>query len=151
VRHYIRIDPHLTQKKKCYPAGALAAFVTVLCEAEAQPERGFFRNIALLRVLLEKLKRWIPYMIDQGDLIVLPDGRLYVEGWIEWQEGNWKVAERMQRVRERRRLTVQEVTVPTVTAPHESYGGDGNGIVRAVSGKRYAVSGSGESDAESVA
>ena len=44
---------------------------------------------------------------DQGiprrcDVVPLPDGRYYVEGWDEWQEGDWTVAERMRRMRHRR-------------------------------------------------
>ncbi len=136
MRAYLRLDPRLADKKAAYPDGAHRAFVDSLCFAEQQPERGYFRNIKLLRVLLEKRARWISYLIDHGDLIPQADGRLYVEGWTEWQEGDVTVPERMVRLRNRKRApdtppTVMNDTAAGVTDPS------------AVGGKRLAVGGSG--------
>jgi 5-methylcytosine-specific restriction endonuclease McrA len=102
MRAYLRLDPHLADKKAEYPDGAHRAFVDTLCFAEHQPMRGRFRNQKLLAVLLEKRARWIPYLIEHGDLVPMPDGKLYVDGWDEWQEGDWKVHERVSMIRHRR-------------------------------------------------
>lgn len=122
TRAYVRLDPNLPEHKGSYPDGALAAFVTVLCLAEEQPKRGRFKSERLLRVLLEKRGRWVPYLIEHEDLILQKDGSLYVDGWDEWQEGDWKVAERLHRVRTRKTVangtdgTVRNGTVRTVLA-----------------------------------
>ncbi len=124
MRAYLRLDPQLADMKAEYPDGAFRAFVETLCWAEQQPSRGVFRNRKLLAVLLEKRARWINYLIEHDDLIVMPTGHLVVEGWAEWQEGDWKVSERMKRVRERQKDTnatvtpvTPDVTVDTVTVP----------------------------------
>ena len=112
MRAYLRMDPQLADMKVGYPDGAFRAFVEVLCFAEQQHPRGTFRSRKLLAVLLDKRARWIPYLMEQGDLTELATGQLYVEGWSEWQEGDWKVHERIQRIRNRQR---RERTAPTVT------------------------------------
>jgi hypothetical protein len=131
VRAYLRLDPGLVDMKAGYPDGAFRAFVEVLCFAEQQPTRGVFRNRKLLAVLLDKRARWIAYLIDHADLIPMATGHLVVEGWQEWQEGDWKVAERMKRVRGRERpdtaATVTNDTAGNVSVPS--------------SGKRLAVGG----------
>jgi hypothetical protein len=71
------------------------------CYAEQQPDRGRFRP-QVLKALLGRRKRWVPYLLEHQDLVQQEDGRLYVVGWDEWQEGDWQVAERMRRVRNRR-------------------------------------------------
>lgn len=142
MRAYLRLDPQLADMKASYPDGAFRAFVETLCFAEQQPSRGVFRNRKLLAVLLEKRARWIGYLIDHDDLIVMPTGHLVVEGWAEWQEGDWKVAERMKRVRSREKATnatVTNDTVATVTGDTpESVTVPSSG-----SGKRLAVGKSG--------
>jgi hypothetical protein len=120
LRAYQRFDPRLFERKvleQGYPAGAFAALVGAIGAAEAQPERGRFRSERVLRALLESYGRWVPYLIAHRDVIVLDDGRLYVDGWDEWQEGDWKVQERVTRIRNRRRTvaTVAPVTVESVT------------------------------------
>lgn len=140
TRAYLRLDPNLMDHKAAYPDGAFRAFVEVLCFAEQQPSRGVFRNRKLLAVLLEKRARWINYLIDHADLIPMSTGHLVVEGWAEWQEGDWKVAERMRRVRNREKptprtvtngtaATVTDDTVENVSVPSRA---------EAVSGKRLA-------------
>lgn len=126
-RAYLRLDPAAFERKviqQGYPAVTFAAFMGVLCLAESQPERGRFRDERLLRALLGKLGRQVPDLIARCDLIQLPDGRLYVDGWDEWQEGDITVRDRVARLRIRRQRhvtvgTVTSVTVPTVYTPSE--------------------------------
>lgn len=114
MRHYIRLDPRLPDNKESYSDGLLSAFLLTFCFCEHQPERGRFRNRGVLSALLGRRARHIDRLLATGDLVLLQDGRLYFDGWDEWQEGNWQVAERMQRVRERKRAS--DVTV-AVTPP----------------------------------
>lgn len=92
--------------------------------------------MAILRAYLGRRARWIPFLLEKNDLVVVDDDELYVVGWDEWQEGDWKVQERVQRIRNRRRgkqLTAQvtpDVTVATVNTPSEPL---------AVSGKHLAI------------
>lgn len=126
-RAYLRIDPAFFERKALtqgYPAGVFSALVGTLCLAEHQPERGRFRSERLLRALLEDYGRHVPELIRRGDLVRLGDGRLYVDGWDEWQEGDWKVGERVARIRSRPRKGTAPVTVgttayvtPDVTVP----------------------------------
>lgn len=101
TRAYIRLDPAFDERKADYPDGPYAALIACFCTAELQPLRGSFRSLAYLKVLLGKRGRHVKYLVDHGDLIVLPDGRVYVDGWTEWQEGDWRVGERMARLRHR--------------------------------------------------
>jgi hypothetical protein len=130
VRAYLRIDPNLPDRKADYPDGAYRAYIDTLCFAEQQPQRGRFRNRRLLAVLLDKRARWIKYLIDHGDLVEFTGGKLYVDGWDEWQEGDVTVSERMKRLRSRRRdvtpTDTPGVTPPTVTVP-SAVGGSGGG------------------------
>jgi hypothetical protein len=81
----------------------IAAFVHLLGVAEAQSPRGRIKNRKVLAGFLGRHARHLDSLLRHGDLIELPDGRLYVEGWDEWQEGDWKVAERARRIRNRDR------------------------------------------------
>jgi hypothetical protein len=110
TRAYLRLDPDLLDHKVSYPDGAFRAFVETLCLAEQQPRRGTFKNERLLRVLLERRARWVPYLIEHEDLIPRSDGSFYVDGWDEWQEGDWKVHERVGRIRGRHGALVEDRT-----------------------------------------
>jgi hypothetical protein len=100
-RAYLRLDPAFDERKAHYPDGPYAALVATICLAELQPQRGRFRSAGYLRALLGKRGRHVPYLLEHGDLID-EGGRLYLDGWDEWQEGDWKVAERVARIRNRR-------------------------------------------------
>jgi hypothetical protein len=105
ARAYLRVDPGLYDRKvidQKYPPGAFAALVGALCHAEHQPQRGRFRDERVLRALLGPLSKWIPYLIEKRDLVKVK-GLLYVDGWDEWQEGDWKVGERVRRIRNRQK------------------------------------------------
>ena len=137
-RSYFRTLPDLFERKAFgtdrhppYPPPAIACFLGVLCFGEQQPDRGRFKSLRLLRVLIEgpagegrPMARFLPFLLAHGDLIERPDGSLYIEGWDELQEGNWQVAERMKRYRARPHGVTPEplpvtptVTVPPVTPP----------------------------------
>lgn len=95
--------------------------------------------MAILRAYLGRRARWIPFLLEKNDLVVVDDDELYVVGWDEWQEGDWKVQERVQRIRNRRRgkqLTAQvtpDVTVATVNTPSEPSAVGGKHLAIAVS------------------
>ncbi len=101
-RAYLRLDPGFDEHKENYPDGPYAALICVFCLAESQPQRGRFRSAKFLRALMGKRARHLAYLLEQGDLIEDSDGKLYVDGWDEWQEGDWKVGERLERLRVRR-------------------------------------------------
>jgi len=124
ARAYLRLDPAFFDRKvidQKYPPAAAIALVGVLCHAEHQPKRGRFRDARVLKALLGPLAKWIPFLIEHHDLIV-KKGELYVDGWDEWQEGDWKVGERVRRIRSRQKDAAAggdgtpNVTVP-VTVP----------------------------------
>lgn len=104
-RAYIRLDPGFFERKvleKGYTSGEAVALVGVLCLAEQQLPRGRFRNERILRALLGQYGRFVPTLISRGDLTVEDGGRLYVDGWDIWQEGDVTVKERMARLRSKR-------------------------------------------------
>jgi hypothetical protein len=115
MRAYLRLDPNFGDKKAAYPDGAFRAYIEVLCFAEQQHPRGVFRSRKLLAVLLDKRARWIPYLTAQGDIEEVPTGQIVVDGWTEWQEGDWKVHERIGRIRNKARSKRTEQTVTSVT------------------------------------
>lgn len=105
ARAYLRLDPSFYEKKlaQAYPLSAIGALAGVLCLAELQPARGRFRDLAVLKALLGSAgARQVPFLMDHGDLRFEDDGRIYVDGWDEWQEGDVTVKERMVRVRNRK-------------------------------------------------
>jgi hypothetical protein len=106
TRAYIRLDPAFAERKADYPDGPHAALIDTFCLAELQPQRGRFRSLRYLAALLDKRGRHVPYLVEHGDIVVLEDGHVYVDGWDEWQEGDWKVGERVARVRSRQRIGV---------------------------------------------
>jgi hypothetical protein len=114
VRAYLRLDPGFDEHKADYPDGPYATLIACFCLAEMQPQRGRFRSQPFLKALLGGRARHVKYLIDHADLIVQDDGRLYVDGWDEWQEGDWKVGERVKRVRNRKRDVTPDVK-PDVT------------------------------------
>jgi hypothetical protein len=165
-RAYLRLDPHAFDRKvhgldehgerlrgwKPYAPDTWGAFIAVLCLADMQPERGTFRSDRLLRELLRgsdglgaRFARQVPELIARGDLVAKANGRLRVDGWDTWQEGDLTVHERMRRYRAAKRNgteaevtegTVTNVTVD-VTADRRARVGRGRSA-EAVGGKRLA-------------
>lgn len=96
-RAYLRIDPNIDQ---VYPELRLT-FIGLMCAASRQPARGRFRDRALLEGLFSR--SFVSKAIARGDIREMEDGRWYLVGWDEWQEGDLDVASRMRRMRARRR------------------------------------------------
>lgn len=94
---YLRIDPNLDQT---HPSPD--DMVALLCAANRQPKRGRFKTAELAsRVLGRALYR---RSVERGDLVLEGDA-IYVDGWDEWQEGDFTVGERMTRLRKRHTVT----------------------------------------------
>ena len=105
TRAYLRLDPNVFERKAIdqgYPLPLLAAFIGCLCLADSQPQRGVFRDERVLRTLLGPAGRYLPQLIERGDLI-REGSRLRVDGWDIWQEGDVTVADRMARYRNKHR------------------------------------------------
>ena len=121
ARAYIRVDPAFYEKKleQGYPLASIGALAGVLCLAELQPKRGRFRDLAVLKALLgPAAAKHVPFLMERGDLVA-EEGRIYVDGWDEWQEGDVTVKERMARVRNRkadRNIDRKPDRMPTVLA-----------------------------------
>jgi len=92
---YLRLDPNLDQT---HPDPG--AMVKLLCAAARQPQRGRFKSRAVLDNILGRASA--KRALERHDVVPLPDGRLYVDGWDDWQEGDMTVAERQARIRARR-------------------------------------------------
>jgi len=105
-RAYLRIDPNIDQT-----VPDLETFIRLMCAAARQPERGRFRDRALLDRAIGRART--TKAIARGDIVTLPDGRLYVDGWDEWQEGDMTVGDRMRRMRARRASPGRNSTVTT--------------------------------------
>ena len=136
TRHYLRIDPMLYERKvirQGYTLPEFGAYVATLTLAESQPDRGRFRDERLLRALLGPGSRHVKTLMERGDLVSLPDGRIYIDGWDEWQEGDVTVAERVARIRNRKKVTVPTVTSETPDRLSGSGSGSGSAAETALS------------------
>lgn len=157
ARAYLRLDPAFFDRKvieQKYPPGALAALVGALCHAEHQPQRGRFRDQRVLKALLGPLAKWIPFLIEHRDLVI-KKGVLYVDGWDEWQEGDWKVGERVRRIRNRKKapeaggdVTVDVTPGVTVDVTVGNESPDSVGTVYNLSdgGRQSVIDGAGGAD-----
>lgn len=106
---YLRIDPNLDQT---HPAPG--DMVTLMCAANRQPKRGWFKSAELARIVLGAglFRR----SSRRGDLVMEGD-RMHVAGWDEWQEGDITVGERMRQLRKRQRNNVTNGTVTLTVTP----------------------------------
>jgi hypothetical protein len=119
MRAYHRVDPLMDERKGHYTPAQLGAFLKVQLVAGRQTKRGTFRSVAAIKAMLPaSYVRYVDFLVAEGDLDVMPDGTVYLDGWQEWQEGDLTVGERMARLRNRHRnATVTEGVTPTVTEP----------------------------------
>ncbi len=119
TRAYHRVDPLMDERKSHYTPAQFGAFLKVQLVAGRQSAPGYFRSVeALRRALPGEYVRHVPFLIEQGDIVTIADGRAYIDGWEEWQEGDLTVGERMARLRNRKRnAAVTPPVTPTVTQP----------------------------------
>jgi hypothetical protein len=125
VRAYHRVDPLMDERKGHYTPAQLGAFLKVQLLAGRQTARGRFRSIAALRALLPSAYvKHVEFLLAEGDLDVLTDGTVYVDGWNEWQEGDLTVGDRMKALRNRQRnaTVTGTVTQPSPSAIRSSVG-----------------------------
>ena len=94
-RAYLRIDPNIDQHPD------IAAMIQLLCAAHRQVDRGRFRDLSIVERSIGKGR--VRKAIERGDLVPLDDGRWYLQGWDDWQEGDLTVGDRMRRMRSRRK------------------------------------------------
>lgn len=135
MRAYHRVDPLMDERKGHYTPAQLGAFLKVQLVAGRQTNRGTFRSVAALRAILPAAySRHVDFLLAEGDLDVLTDGSVYVDGWREWQEGDLTVKDRMARLRNRQRngTVTATVTEPSPTAIRYSVG-----VGIGVSGESY--------------
>jgi hypothetical protein len=108
VRAYHRVDPLMDERKSHYSPAQLGAFLKVQLVAGRQAQPGQFRSLQALRDALPKpYSRHVDFLVAERDLIVQRDGIVVVDGWKEWQEGDLTVAERMKRLRERKKAAAE--------------------------------------------
>lgn len=94
----------MDERKSHYTPAQFGAFLKVQLVAGRQTTPGRFRSLkALSGSMPAAYAKLVPFLIDQGDLVELSDGSVYIDGWDEWQEGDITVRERMARLRNRRR------------------------------------------------
>lgn len=109
-RAYLRMDPNLDQH-----ADPLT-MLRLMCAAARQPERGRFKDLAIIERAIGKAKA---KAAETRHDIVAVKGGYYLDGWDEWQEGDWTVAERMARMRARRRIA-RDVRVTPSPSPRRN-------------------------------
>lgn len=91
---YLRLDPNVDQT---HPD--LEGLIRLMCAANRQPHRGRFKSRAVVELVIGRSRA--KAFVDRGDLVE-QDGRLYLDGWDEWQEGDLTVGDRQRRIRAKR-------------------------------------------------
>ena len=109
---YLRLDPNIDQT---HPDN-LDEFIRLLCVANRQPHRGSFRSRAVLEAAMGRPA--VRRFYARGDVADQDSGRVTVEGWEMWQEGDMTVADRVRRFRDKHRYdgVTSPVTKPLPTS-----------------------------------
>lgn len=102
LRDWVKVARELPKTRGSYPDGPIVALVFAFCKAAEQPEPGTFDSVPILRAILDasgnKRGRWVPFLIEHGDVVVGSDGRATLPNWRSFQEEGTST----QRVREHR-------------------------------------------------
>lgn len=105
LRDWVKVARELPKTRGHYPDGPLVAFVFAVCKAAEQPEPGTFDSVPILRAILDatgnKRGRHVPFLIEHGDFVVLPDGRATIPNWRTFQDEG-KSTKRVQKLRAKR-------------------------------------------------
>lgn len=113
MRAYHRVDPLMDERKGHYTPAQFGAFLKVQLVAGRQTKRGSFRSVAALKAMLPgPYAKHVDHLIAEGDLDLMADGTVYLDGWNEWQEGDLTVRDRMARLRNRQRNNDRNQAVP---------------------------------------
>lgn len=90
LRDWIKVARDLPRTRGSYPDGPIVALVFAFCKAAEQAEPGTFDSLPVLRAILDatgnKRGRWVPFLVEKGDVVVLPDGRATLPNWRTFQE-----------------------------------------------------------------
>lgn len=101
-RLYLRMDVNLDQHPD------YGGMVLLMCAANRQPTRGIFLDLSIVERTLGGKARARKFLEPRApgkrpDVVQLEDGTYYLDAWEEWQEGDLTVAERVRRLRARRK------------------------------------------------
>jgi hypothetical protein len=109
MRAYHRVDPLMDERKSHYTPAQFGAFMKLQLLSGRQAHPGRFQSVAALkRAMPAEYARLVPFLVEQADIVTLDDGRAYVDGYDEWQDGDLTVGERMKRLRERKKREAGE-------------------------------------------
>jgi hypothetical protein len=111
---YLRVDPNID----AHPDPG--TIVLLMVWANRQSRRGRFKSLTVVEKIIGRKK--VAAAIERGDLVQQEDGAFYLEGWDTWQEGDFDVASRMRKLREKRRNDVTNRPVTLPSPPSEASG-----------------------------
>lgn len=121
MRAYHRVDPLMDERKSHYSPAEFGAFMKVQLVAGRQSTPGQFRSLQALRDALPKAyARHVDFLVTERDLLVRKSGVVVVDGWKEWQEGDLTVAERMKRLRERKKADAEDAEASPEPSPERN-------------------------------
>lgn len=116
LRDWVKVARELPKTRGSYPDGPIVALVFAFCKAAEQAEPGTFDSLPVLRAILDatgnKRGKWVPFLVEKGDVVVLPDGRATLPNWREFQDEG-KSTTRVQKHRAERAESVSGNGVET--------------------------------------
>lgn len=106
LRDWVKVARELPKTRGSYPDGPIAALVFAFCKAAEQAEPGTFDSLPVLRAILDatgnRRGRWVAFLVEKGDVVVLPDGRATLPNWRTFQEEGTST-ERVRKHRQNKR------------------------------------------------